>query len=97
MTETRTTIGSKLRGCIAFARFSAKYKIAPADLADLLHYARRSFKAGERECNTGPSADAARRRFEALAAKLGYRQVRWPGLWPQIELAWHGWIDLPSI
>lgn len=67
--------------CVRFARFCAEYAVEPADLAELIVLARKAFSAGERECNTGKSADGARDRFEEKAAALGF-STNWTGLYP---------------
>jgi hypothetical protein len=84
-----------------FARFCADHKIDPHDLAELLALARRAFKAGERECNTGISADPQRERVEDKAEELGWL-TRWPGLHPafcrEVTLGREsGWFGLPDV
>lgn len=69
---------------IAFAKFAALHKIDPTDLAHLITYAKRAFKAGERECNEGVSADKHREMFEAKAAALGFG-TEWNGLGPTLK------------
>ena len=63
--------------------------------AELLVLCDRAFKAGEREANTGRSADKFRRRVEDKAKELGL-SVRWPGLWPSL-FNHKGDINLPSV
>jgi len=76
-------MSKRMRSCVAFARFAREHRIDPGELAELLTLAERAFKAGEREANTGRSADPARRRFEAKAKELRFG-VRWPGLLPSL-------------
>lgn len=85
-----------LRACVAFARFAQLYQIEPGDLAELILLADAAFRAAERECNTGTSADKARNRFEAKVADLTDFGVSWNGLGPTLTL---GGVDvyLPSI
>lgn len=74
-------ITNKFRQCVSFARFAQREGIEPMDLAELLTLAGRAFRAGERECNTGQTAEPARRAFCVKAEAMGYG-VRWPGLCP---------------
>lgn len=97
MTATRPKLSDKLTACVRFARFVRDHDVLPGDLADLLHFARLAFKAGERECNTGVSADKFRDRFEDKAKEMGFG-VTWPGLWPVLVAGKKGeHITLPEV
>ena len=85
----------RMRSCVAFARFASEHRIDPGDLAELLTLAEKAFKAGEREANTGRSADPARKRFEEKARALRFG-VRWPGLLPSLTRAGRD-IYLPEV
>lgn len=80
---------------ISFARFVRENNLMPVDAAELLVLAERAFKAGERECNTGRSADPARVAFEAKAQAMRFG-VKWPGLLPALTRAGRT-IYLPAI
>lgn len=73
-----------LEACVVFARWVQEQRVNYLDLAELLQLARAAFKAGERECNTGRSADKQREAFEAKAGEMGFG-VQWPGLWPTLK------------
>lgn len=77
-------ISKRMQSCVSFARFAREHRLEPADLAELLGLAAAAFKAGERECNTGRSADPARRRFEAKAKAMRFGAY-WPGLLPALK------------
>ena len=85
----------RMRSCVAFARFACEHRIDPGDLAELLALADRAFRAGEREANTGRTAEPARRRFEAKAKELRFG-VKWPGLLPSLTRAGRD-IYLPEV
>lgn len=51
------------------------------DARKLISVANAAARAGEREANTGRSADAAIKVAETFAAFLGLKTV-WPGLYP---------------
>lgn len=80
MTATRRT----LQSCVAFARWVEEQRVSYLDLRDLLQLAKKAFSAGERECNTGKSADPQRRAFEVKAKSMGFG-VQWPGLCPTLK------------
>lgn len=76
---------------VDFARFCVNHKIEAYDLAELITLAERSFKAGERYCNSGSERDEKANerishRFNIKASSLGFR-VSWSGLWPSLQKA----------
>lgn len=75
------TLTDKWAKYARFARWAHEIGVDPADAAELLQLAHRAFRAGERECNTGRSADRQRDAFEEKA-KAHKFTVSWPGLWP---------------
>lgn len=68
---------------VCIARFAADTDVPVAVACDLHRLATRAFKAGERECNTGKSADRQRQKVEDLAKRYGL-SVQWSGLWPTV-------------
>jgi hypothetical protein len=78
-----------LRPRLVTSPFGGRY------VAELLTLAEKAFRAGEREANTGRSADPARRRFEAKAKQLRFG-VKWPGLLPSLTRAGRD-IYLPEV
>ncbi len=80
------TLTRRMRECVAFAKFAAEHHMDPTDLAELLTLADRAFAAGERECNTGKSADQQRQTFETVAKRHGFG-VEWNGLGPTLKKA----------
>lgn len=89
------TTSKRYAKCVGFARFVREHRLDPADLAELLTLADRAFRAGEREANTGRSADGARDRFEAKAKAMRFG-VKWPGLLPSLTRAGRD-IYLPAV
>jgi hypothetical protein len=89
------TTSKRYAKCISFARFVREHGVEPTDLAELLTLADRAFRAGEREANTGRSADGARERFEAKARGMRFG-VKWPGLLPSLTRAGRD-IYLPGV
>lgn len=78
------TFSRSMERCISFAKFAQRWRLQPVDLAELLTLADRAFKANVRECNTGKSAERARKAFETRARSLRF-QTYWPGLLPALK------------
>ncbi len=83
-------LSKTLQDAVHFANFAKNHDIAPLHLAHLITLTKRAFDAGEREANTGSDAaerraDAARRKVEGLANRLGY-STSWPGLAPSFTI-----------
>ena len=78
---TGETMTNKLRSCASFAYWCTRNGIDPHDAGKLLHLIGKALRAGETECNTGQSADAARNAVEEYARTLGLTTY-WPGLSP---------------
>ena len=80
-----------LAQCVTFAKWCAREKKDPSEIAQLISLARKAKAAGEKHCNFGTDKTNAAElkaayKFELLAKKLGYR-VHWPGLWPVLHNA----------
>lgn len=90
------TWSNSLAACVCFARWCNKHNVDPGTAADLVVLARRAFTAGERECNTGKSADRQRNRVEELAATLGL-STSWPGLSPMFKTKDRQEFHLPPV
>lgn len=74
-------MSGKLRSCVTFAYWCTRFGMDPHDAGQLLDRVRKAFAAGERECNTGESADAEREAVEEYARTMGLTTT-WPGLGP---------------
>lgn len=81
---TAPKLSRRMRACVNFANFARNHKLDPFDLAELLTLADKAFHAGEREANTGKSADRQRVQFEAKAKSMRF-EVYWPGLLPGLK------------
>lgn len=83
-------ISERMASYVRFARFCQETRITPGDAVVLVTLARRAFKAGEREANTGKSADPQRKAFEDFAKSVSF-ETRWPGLWPMVMRRGREW------
>ena len=72
---------AKYRFACQIARFASDAGVTVPQACELHKLAARAFSAGERECNTGKSADRQRGNVEEFAESLGLG-VEWNGLAP---------------
>lgn len=72
---------AKYRFACQIARFASDAGMTVPQACELHKLAARAFSAGERECNTGKSADRQRGKVAEYAESLGLK-TSWPGLYP---------------
>lgn len=91
-------MGKALDDCVVFAHWCQREKLTPIAGADLIRLAKLAHSAGERECNTGQSADKARDTFAQRATGIWGKSlsIEWHGLWPSCTLGAYE-IRIPDI